>query len=380
MALFESASLVVTPNGTKASKLYSVKPADGSGDMTVTRATTATRVNASGIIESVATNVPRLDYTGSTCPGILLEPQRTNLNTNYLAQDWSGTLIKTNNFGISPENIQNSTQLINNVGNNQDIRKTFSVTSGLTYTFSFYVRKTSGTFSTGQARAYTFPSPSSNVDFSDVSTQWKRYSLTFTATLTAPLTFQIRTDAISTIQVYGLQIEVGTYPTSIIPTVASAVTRNSDVISRNNIYTNNLITAAGGTWFVELNNNFSLIRDVVINGLYISDSLTLFSGNSFEIRSISGTSTRLSIIKRILNVQTILYNTLTDVVKLAIKWNGTTADVFVNGVKVVSGTTFTTTNMEFLNGGGQDVPKNIKSTILFPTPLTDTECINLTTL
>ena len=42
MSLFESASLVVTPNGTKASKLYAIKPTDGSGDLSVVRATTAT--------------------------------------------------------------------------------------------------------------------------------------------------------------------------------------------------------------------------------------------------------------------------------------------------------------------------------------------------
>jgi hypothetical protein len=65
MSLFESASLVVTPNGTKASKLYAIKPTDGSGDLSVTRATTATRVNSSGLIESVANNVPRLDYSNS---------------------------------------------------------------------------------------------------------------------------------------------------------------------------------------------------------------------------------------------------------------------------------------------------------------------------
>ena len=72
MSLFDSASLVVTPNGTKASKLYSIIPTDGSGDLTVTRATTATRVNSSGLIESVANNVPRLDYLNSSFPTILL--------------------------------------------------------------------------------------------------------------------------------------------------------------------------------------------------------------------------------------------------------------------------------------------------------------------
>jgi hypothetical protein len=75
MSLFESASLVVTPNGIKASKLYAIKPTDGSGDLSVVRATSATRVDANGLIESVATNVPRLDYTNGSCPSILVEPQ-----------------------------------------------------------------------------------------------------------------------------------------------------------------------------------------------------------------------------------------------------------------------------------------------------------------
>ena len=78
MSLFDDASLVLTPNGYKASKLYSIKPTSGAGDMTVVRATTATRVNSAGLIESVATNVPRLDYTGGGCPKILVEPERIN--------------------------------------------------------------------------------------------------------------------------------------------------------------------------------------------------------------------------------------------------------------------------------------------------------------
>ena len=81
-ALFQEASLVITPNGVKTSKLYAIKPEDGSGDLTVTRATTATRINSSGLIESVSANVPRLDYTNGSCPSILVEPQLTNYWTN----------------------------------------------------------------------------------------------------------------------------------------------------------------------------------------------------------------------------------------------------------------------------------------------------------
>jgi hypothetical protein len=82
MNLLDTASLVVTPNGYKASKLYSIVPSDGTGDMTFARTgDTATRVNSSGLIESVTANKPRLDYLDSTCPKLLLEPQRTNLLT-----------------------------------------------------------------------------------------------------------------------------------------------------------------------------------------------------------------------------------------------------------------------------------------------------------
>jgi hypothetical protein len=79
MSLFDDASLVMIPSAYKDGKLYSIKPTDGSGDFTFSRSTAATRVNADGLIESVTDNVPRLDYTDSSCPALKLEPQRTNL-------------------------------------------------------------------------------------------------------------------------------------------------------------------------------------------------------------------------------------------------------------------------------------------------------------
>jgi len=88
----------------------------------------------------------------------------------------------------------------------------------------------------------------------------------------------------------------------------------------------------------------------------------------------------LRILKRVSGTGTELYSTLTDTIKVAIKWNGSTADVFVNGTKTVSATAFTTTNMEFLSGLGNDVPKFIQSMALYPTPLSDTDCTTLTTL
>ena len=55
---FDDASLVMIPSGVKESKLYSIKPTDGTGDFTFTRGTdTATRVNSAGLIEKETQNL-----------------------------------------------------------------------------------------------------------------------------------------------------------------------------------------------------------------------------------------------------------------------------------------------------------------------------------
>ena len=323
MSLLTQASLVLTPTSYKANKLYSVVPSSGNGDMTTTRATTATRVNSSGLVENVATGIPRVDYTGGIA-NILLEPQRTNLLLN------STTVV---------------TQTI--------------TTTAVANTLSFYgtgIITLSGTFS-------------GSLVGTGVT---NRVSLTFTPTV-GNLVLTVSGSCTNG------QLEAGAYATSYIPTTTSTVTRNAELMTLNNIYTNNFITSVGGTWFIELDNNFALSRDAgTLESLAIQTS-AISSDNALYIRTFVGTN-RLSIGKRIATTESTLYNTLTDKIKIAIDWNGTTADVFVNGVKVVNATSFTTTNMQYFISNGIDVPKYIKSFMLFPTPLTDAECISLTTL
>jgi hypothetical protein len=175
---------------------------------------------------------------------------------------------------------------------------------------------------------------------------------------------------------WGAQLEAGAYPTSYIPTSSASVTRNADVISRGNIFTNGLITSSGGTWFVDLRNNRVLTRDTSSNGLCLLDS----SLSSFGFRIKTYVNARLAIAKVIAGGETGLYVTTTDTCKIAIKWNGTTADIFENGVKVIAATAFTPTNMEALVGLALDVPKYINDTALYNTPISDAECIAITTL
>ena len=57
MSFYSDASLALIPSGYKNGKVYSALPTDGSGDMSFTRASNATRVASNGLIEKVRTNI-----------------------------------------------------------------------------------------------------------------------------------------------------------------------------------------------------------------------------------------------------------------------------------------------------------------------------------
>jgi hypothetical protein len=184
-----------------------------------------------------------------------------------------------------------------------------------------------------------------------------------------------------TIRIAAPQMELGAYATTFIPTTTAAVTRLVDTFSHSNIYTNGFISDAGGTWFVDLSNNLTLQRSAN-NGIFIGDSTTINTSNQLVIRNgVANGIARYAIFKYVSGTPTTLSATpITNNVKIAIKWNGTTADVFVNGIKEASATSFTTTLMENLIGSGSSVPFFINQSALFPAPLTDEECITITTL
>jgi hypothetical protein len=401
MSLLDKASLVTTPNAVKASKVYSIIPSNGNGDLTFTRATLATRTDSSALIANVASNVPRLNYdTVGGCPSLLLEPQRTNLvvrseefdNTVSWVNQVAGTgvsPIRTANTTISPNGTLTADTVLFNrgIGNDQAdqsiIQQLITISTAATYYFYVYLKATASQDIGKQV--FIRNVVTNTIQTITLTSSWVKYQISPTLTIGAQ-TFQIgnrgtlsASNSVSA-DIWGAQLELGSYPTSYIPTTTAAVTRNVDLMTLNNIYTNNLITSAGGTWFFELDNNIPLIRDVGASTFALQTSSTLAT-NAFIIKTAGGgTANRLFIGTRIANTEVALYTTLTNRIKVAIKWNGATADFFVNGVKVVTATAFTTTVMEYFTLAGADVPRYIKSMLLFPTPLTDTECINLTTL
>jgi hypothetical protein len=413
MSLLDDASLLVTPNAEKATKLYSIIPTNGNGDFTVTRATTATRTNSSGLIESVPINEPRLDYSLGSCPNILLEPQRTNLvlrSEEFDNASWTKSAISvTANSNTSPSGLVNADTLTaNGLLLQHQCQQGVSTTSGVVYTISFHLKKDTNNFAQIFGASTSFGINAwANFDLNlgvvgsvgsgttaaitSVGNGWYRCSITATATATASGSFAVflvtsasaargESNTLSTsVFLWGAQLEAGAYATSYIPTTSASVTRNADVISRGNIFTNGLITASGGTWFVDLRNNIQRTRESSASGVpYLGDSNSAGVGNNFRI--LGFTASRYLIQKFVAGVATTIYTTTSNTSKIAIKWNGTTADVFENGVKVVTATSFTATALDFLAFRTDQVLFNINSTALFPTPLTDTQCIALTTL
>ena len=405
--LLLSASLLLIPSGYKGGKLYAEIPTNGNGDLTWTRSGTANRTNASGNIELMGANVPRLSYMYGSCPAVLLEPQRTNLVVNSTmvgavagspgtaptTWTFNGGIGLTRTISLGTENgleyidfrfQGTATQTFLTILPNSS---SYSSSAGQVYTFSAYVKLVSGSIPSFRLVQLDNASNAYTTSFNPTSTL-TRYTQTTSALPVGNNTIRpyFDTNALSigqsydfTIRIAQPQMELGAYATTAILTTSATATRVADSFSRNNIYTNGLITASGGTWFVELRGNEAYTRDASTNGLFLgSDSAG--TTNSLVLRAASGLS-RMSIAKYVGGAFTQIYLTTTTTAKIAIKWNGSSADVFVNGTKEVSATAFTATALEFLaHATTGDVPKFIQQMALYPTPLTDTQCQTLTTL
>jgi hypothetical protein len=125
-SFYNDASLIVTPNGVGVNKLYSLKPTDGSGDFTVTRATSATRVNSLGAVETPITNLFLQSEMFSQ--GIWNKINLTITANTVIAPD--GTLTAdTLRLGVDISSVRHRLQQSTNF------------ISNTTYTTSYYLKK-----------------------------------------------------------------------------------------------------------------------------------------------------------------------------------------------------------------------------------------------
>ena len=411
--LLQQASLLFIPSGYKAGVAYSALPNNGNGDLTWTRNSTANRTQSNGNIGSVGANVPRLSYMYGSCPSALLEPQRTNsirnstmvgavsgspgtLPTNYQAPSTFVGLAREV-VGISTENglnyidVRYSGTATSSSTLNIEFEQPSAIvaSNGQFWSLSYYLRLMNGTSPSLRMTMNERTSAGVSIKFANqnitIDNTLQRYI--FSRALDGGATVglvRVFLDLVIvsgttydfTIRIAQPQMELGAYATTPIFTTGTSATRIADTFTRNNIYTNGIISASGGTWYVELKNNVAYLRDS-------PERFGVGDTSSLDINSIyigAGTASLRAVIwKAVSGSFSLLYTLPTDNVKIAIKWNGTSADIFANGVKVVSATAFTTTNMQFLARQLSGIPLFIQTMALYNTPLSDSDCITLTT-
>ena len=336
-----------------------------------TRASSATRVNKQGLIETVASGVPRIDFTDSN-GALKLEPQRTNL-VGY-SEDFSqwfqiGTATITSNYGVSPDGTQNSSRLQMNASDKIYI----TVASSGDISFTVYLK------GVGQIRLRD--NTSTGLKDVTLTSEWVRYELNFNATIS---NFQIEQQTgVSDLEIYGAQLEAGSYATSYIPTQGSAVTRIADVC--NNGGNDQVINSAEGILYYEasaLGNDIGSTRILSINDGTSSNSLyTGYSSSSNVVQAqllVGGVA------------QTNMAHTVSDrtnFIKVAILYQNNNHKMFINGVEVATDTlgsvpsanTFDRLNFD-LGQGSFDFFGNVKDVRVYNTALTDAELIALTTI
>jgi len=121
--------------------------ADG-GKLTFARNSTATRITAAGLLETVAIDVPRIDHTLAGVPrGLLMEEARTNylLYSDDLTQtNWTKTNVTAAKTATGPDGAANSATTLTASAANGHAQQTITLASG-TRVGSFWVKRRTGT-------------------------------------------------------------------------------------------------------------------------------------------------------------------------------------------------------------------------------------------
>ena len=401
MALKDNASLALIPAAYKTSKVYSALPTDGDGDFTFSRTGSATRVNKAGLIQTMASNEPRLDYplidgVVQDCPVLLLEPSRTNSLT-YSTLAFNGGSIPTGwtvGFGTGTFSHTETTY------KGQGAVKHTQITTGRSYLGQAINLSTSTTYT---LRVEFDRDNSSGIDDNDTilstvaidssfSKKWSDVDdngvLEVQFTTGADASGELRIgfgaagneDGGKTIVFSMPQLEVGSYATSYIPTEGSPETRSADTC--NGAGDSSTFNDSEGVLFAEIE---ALANDLTYRGISIGDGTV---NNVVRIYYENVSNRFTANIKNAGVSQATMIYTFTDITvnsKIAVKYKQNDFALWVNGTEVatdLSGNAPTGLDvLQFDTGtGGDDFYGKVKDLRVYNTALTDEQLEKLTTI
>jgi len=324
----------------------------------------------SAVYGGITDNVPRLDYTDSSCPALLLEPLRTNLATqSEYFESWPtiSNCSFTSNYTISPEGLNNASRLVfSSNGFTYSGGASQGGAIGTIYSISCYAKRNDN--NTQDIGFFTNGSGAINSSWA-LTTEWKRFEFTYATTNNSLL--GIAGNSGADVSVYGFQIERdSSYPTSYIPTYGSSVSRVNDDTIIANLQSKNIVGNTFSYYFewgdYVANRNFEMKDSSSFNFLFMVNRLIRYikqdgSVDSLFILPANGTS-----------------------LKSLISYDGTTLKGYINGSLVGS---VTNAKVDIFSDfdklrldRSMDDREELKQILLFPTALTDQEAIDLTTI
>ena len=348
--LLDSASILLTPTATNNGSILAIQPSDGSGDMSFSRNSAATRVNAQGLVENVASNLPRIDYTDG-CGSLLLEPQSTNLITQselFSDATWSNNGTIVSNAAISPDGTQNAELFYAATSTGRRVFYNTTISSGSSYTVSVYAKANNKNFLyftdiDNQLNSVWFDlsngthsTPAEGTaNVKSVGNGWYRCSLITTSSTTTGWSYfgisdtsgsvSFTSNGTDGVYLWGAQLEQQSYATSYIPTQGAISTRLADIATNSG--NASLIGQTEGTIFLD----FKVLSENEINA-------NIFNTNK-------NTTNAIAVIRMNSKIQVFTFfnsvnenysatNTcdIGDRIKLAFKYKSGDVKLYINGV------------------------------------------------
>jgi hypothetical protein len=345
-----------------------------------------------GILE----DMPRLDYTDSSCPALLLEPQRSNshIHSEYLADSYwlKYQCSITSNQAISPDGTNNAslftatatgTNVIYRVGVSYGALSFFAKADNLSAGARFHIAvDTIGSANWNQDGTLYNQSGGlvSATDGEYYGNGWYRFTYVVGSGSVQNFGLSNSTSG-DTAYIWGVQSEPNaSYPTSYIPTYGSSVTRVVETCLLNNssalptsypftLYTESIIKSIGSEFlmsFLNASDNVSYASMYLSSGI---PTLNARSGSS-DVAVASPNSVSEGSVKIVgvfesstlkLFVNGALKASISNTTTFQSGWN----DLLIGQLRTITDTGNRTTNRQAL---------------VFPTALTDQEAIDLTTI